>query len=71
MLELEKRLGLRLLLGLCLYIELGIVLKFNYGRVRVMVRIRGRVIYRATSGLRLGYEFESGLRLELRLGLGF
>ena len=71
MLELEKGLGLRLLLGLCLYIELGIILKSNYGRVRLTVRVRGRVIYRATSGLRLGYKFESRLRLELRLGLGF
>ena len=59
------------MLGLHLYIELGIILKFNYGRVRLTVGVRGRVIYRATSGLRLGYKFELGLRLELRLGLGF
>ncbi len=71
MLELEKGLGLRLLLGLCLYKELGIILKSNYPRVRLIVRVSGRVINRATSGLRLGYKFESGLRLELRLGLGF
>ncbi len=51
------------MLGLRLYIELGIILKSNYGRVRLMVRDKGRVIYRATSELRLGYEFESGLRL--------
>ncbi len=65
MLELEKGLGLRLLLGLCLYIELGIILKSNYGRVRLTVRVRGRVIYRATSGLRLGFELNLGLRLGL------
>jgi hypothetical protein len=59
------------LLGLRLYIELGIILKSNYGRVRLIVRVRGSIICRGTLGLRLGYEFDSRLRLELRLGLGF